>query len=85
MVTDTITYEPEIAIEQRFGVTPSGGKNAASWQGTAEVVPVGGCRTRRENLTQHCNLLVSIENLAQNVGAGPLRSDNDEKTVGSAL
>jgi hypothetical protein len=79
MVANSIFNEFKVPIEKRRGVAVSRQGNTAQWQVGAEVIPVGGRRARRQNFTEHRDLLVGVENLAQYIGAGSLSADDHKQ------
>src|SRR5690242_10812788 len=69
MIADSIFDKFKVSIEQRFRLAAGHGHNAMNWQIAAKIIPMGKRRTRHQDLAEHGNPFVGVENLAQEIGA----------------
>jgi len=79
VIANTVIYKFKVLIEERFGLAEVRRMNAADRQTAAEVVPVSRGRARRQYFTEHRNLFIGVENLAQDIGAGSLSADHHKE------
>jgi hypothetical protein len=79
VIADTIFYKFKVLIQERFSLTEGRRMNAFDRQSAAEVVPVSRGGARREHFTEHRNVFIGVENLAQDIGAGSLSADHHKE------